>query len=171
MKKLKIAAIASALVVSGSAMAASDGTLDTTSTGTSIVTIIKQNAVQITNVNDLNLGTHAVLAADQVAADDVCVFSSTSGYNLTVTSANGAFNLQDSATATPIPYTMSWTTAAGSSAVGYGSAIAGLTGDNVSLDCSAGTNANFEITVSSADFNSADPGTYSDTLTLLVQPE
>lgn len=168
MKKITLAvAIASAVVVSGSAVAATDGTLGLTSTGTSVVTIIKENAVQISNVNDLDMGTHSALAADASANDDVCVFSSTSGYNITVSSANGALELQDAATTTPVPYALTWDTAP----VTLGSTITGLTGDNTSLNCGGGTNANFAVTVASADFNAAAPGTYTDTLTLLVQPE
>lgn len=34
--------------------------------------------------------------------------------------------------------------------------------------CGAGINARFEITVTAADFNAADPGAYGDTLTLLI---
>lgn len=167
MRKFNISVLASSvlLVAAGSATAATQGTLDVTSTGTSVVTIIKENAVQISNVGDIDLGTQATLAADAVASDDVCVFSSTSAYNLTVTSANGAFELQNGAEA--IPYGLSWDAAP----VAQGVAITGLTGDNVSLNCSGGTNATFEVTVASADFNGANPGTYTDTLTLLVQPE
>lgn len=165
MKKFTLAAVASVVLASGSAIAASDGTLGLTSTGTSVVTIIKENAVQISNVNDLDLGTHSSLAANAVAADDVCVFSSTTGYNLTVTSANGVFELQDGAEA--IPYDLSWNTAP----VTEGGVMSGLTGDNSSLNCGGGTNAAFEVTVAAADFNGAEPGSYTDTLTLLVQPE
>ncbi len=170
MTKLKLTLIASALMVSGSAMAASDGSLGNNSIGESIVTIVKDNAVQISNVNDLDLGAHAALAADAVEFDEVCVFSSTSNYNVTIDSANGGFRLMDGTE--EIPYALTWAANGGTAAtVTDGAAITGLAGDNTSLDCSAGTNATFEVTVASADFNAAVPGSYSDTLTLTVAPE
>ena len=169
MKNVRLALIASVFAVSGTALAASDGTLGTSSTGTSVVTIIKENAVQISNVNDLDLGTHATLSADAVLSDDVCIFSSTVGYNVTATSANGAFNLADGANT--IAYSVTWTVGVTTAPMVYNTAITGLSGDNTSLTCSTSTNATFEATVASADFNAANPGTYTDTLTLLVAPE
>jgi spore coat protein U-like protein len=170
MTKLKLTIIASALVVSGSALAASDGTLGTSSAGESIVTIIKDNAVLISDVNDIDLGAHAALAADAVESDDVCIFSSTTNYNVTIDSANGGFRLMDGTE--EIPYGLTWSANGGTAAtVADGTAITGLAGNSTSLDCASGTNATFEVTVASADFNSAVPGSYSDTLTLTVAPE
>ncbi len=155
MKNFKTILFASTLVISGTALAATDGTLGTNSIGESIVTIIKENAVQITDVGDIDLGSHATLTADAVGSDDVCIFSSTTNYNVTVDSANGGFNLMDGA------------------AVSDGVAVTGLAGDNTSLICAGtgGSNATFEVTVAVADYNAATPGTYTDTLTLTVAPE
>lgn len=176
MKNFKLALVASAIAVSAStvAIAATDGTLDLTSTGTSVVTIIKQNAVQITNVDDLNLGTHYTLTADEVASDDVCVFSSTATYDITMSSGAGAtFALNDGG-GNLMPYSVAWT---GNGVVGPTPVVSGTTigatfaGDAVSPTCAGGTNANFEVTVAQADFNAAANGSYTDTLTLLVSPQ
>ncbi len=169
MKTFKLAVLASSLIASGSLMAATQGNLGLESEGSSIVTIIKQNAVQISNVNDLDLGTAAFLAADASANDDVCIFNSTASYQVTVTSTNG-MNLVDGTDM--IPYAVEWS-ANGGAAVGVsdGVPVTGLVGDQASLDCNGGTNANFSATVAAADFNAAAPGTYTDTLTLLVEPE
>lgn len=176
MKNFKLALIASAVAVSASsvAIAATDGALDVTSTGTSVVTIIKQNAVQITNVDNLVLGTHYSLAADEVASDDVCVFSSTGTYDITMSSGAAAgFAMNDGAGGL-LAYSVAWTGAgvAGPTPVVSGTTIgATFTGDALSPNCSAGTNANFEVTVAQADFNAAANGSYTDTLTLLVSPQ
>ncbi|MBX2823288.1 MAG: hypothetical protein KTR33_01075, partial [Gammaproteobacteria bacterium] len=131
MKKLKLALIVSAVAFSGSAMAA-DGLLGGTSTGTSIVTIIKDEAVQITSVADLPMGTHSTLAADLTASDDVCVFSSTGGYNITVTSSTGTFDLSGTGpSAASLPFNFSWN----GGAVTYGAQLTGYAGDNSSLNC------------------------------------
>lgn len=169
MKLFKYAFVATMVAASGVAVSATDGTLGTTSSGTSVVTIIKDNAVQISDVNDLNMGNHSALTADEVMSDGVCVFSSTGGYNVTVSSANGALELV-SGTDT-IPYSLDWAAGGAPAAVTLGTPIIGLAGDQSATDCGGTPNASFEVTVAQADFNSAPPGTYTDTLTLLINPE
>jgi len=170
--KFKLALAASLVAVAGSSMAA-DGTLGATSTGTSTVTIIKDNAVQITSVGDLNMLTHSTLAADMTANDDVCVFSSTGGYNITVTSDTGSFDLSGTgATPASLPFGFTWeTVATGVQAIPYGTPLAGLAGDNTSLNCGGGTNAEFEATIAAVDFNAIVPDTYSATVSIEVAPE
>lgn len=170
MKLFRVAMIASLTAFAGTAIAATDGTLGLTSAGTSIINIGKQNAVQITDVDDLNLGTAGSLSATATESDSVCVFSSTGAYNITLSSANGAFILSDVNTTTDIAYSVDWTAGTATTAV-YNTAITGLVGDSTAVDCGATTNATFSVSVTAANFNAADPGNYSDTLTLLVQPE
>ncbi len=164
---MKLTVLAAAMTVfSGVAVAATDGTLGLTSTGESIVTIIKENAVQITDVDDINLGTQATLAADATGSDDVCIFSSTGAYTVTASSANTVLELQDGANS--IPYALEWD----GNALSLGTATPLAPADSSSLTCagSGGTNASFGVTVASADFNAAAPGTYTDTLTFVVSP-
>lgn len=170
MKLFRIAVLASLTAMSGSAFAATQGQLGATSTGTAIINISKGNAVQITNLDDINLGAQGNLTATATESDDVCVFSSTGGYNITLTSTNGVFELTDANTTTSIPYSVDWIAGTTTTAV-YDTAITGLTGDSTAVDCNAGTNATFSVSVTAPDFNAADPGNYSDTLTMLVQPE
>lgn len=157
-------------VFSLNTLAATDGTLGSTSEGTSIVTIIKEDAVLITDVDDLNLGTSGALFENQVATDGVCVYTSTGSYNLAITTANGLFSLQSGTTTTDIAYTLEWITDTATSVV-YNTPITGLIGDSQSINCNGTTNALFQLTVTSGAFNAADPGNYQDTLTLLVAPE
>jgi len=151
-------------------LAASDGTLGSRSEGTSIINIIKTEAVLITKIDDLFMGSRGVLINNQVNADAVCVFSSTGSYNLVITTNNGSFQLESSQTLTDIPYSLEWITTY-STPVVYNNIINGLIGDRRSVDCNGTTNAIFQITVTPAAFNSAQPGNYQDTLTFLVQPE
>ncbi len=171
MKLFRVAMIASLATLSGSVMAASDGNLGGTSEGTSIIQISKDNVVQITMLDDINLGTHGNLTATATGDDDVCVFSSTGGYNITITSANGSFDLDDANTTTDIPYSVVWTAGASTATAVYATAMTGMLGNSTATDCNGVTNANFEVSVTAADFNAADPGSYTDTLTLLVTPE
>jgi len=152
------------------ATAATDGTLGSSSEGSSIINIIKQEAVMITKIDDLFMGTRGVLTNNQVNADAVCVFSSTGSYNLLITTSNGNFRLRSPDTLTDIPYSLEWITTY-STPVTYNNSINGLVGDGRSIDCHGTTNAIFQITVTPAAFNPAQPGNYQDTLTFLVQPE
>lgn len=162
--------IACVSVLSFSTHAATDGTLGSTSEGTSIITIIKEDAVLITDVDDLFLGTRGALFDNQVNSDAVCVYSSTGSYNLAITTANGLFSLQSPNTTTAIPYSLEWITDIATPVV-YNNPINGLIGDSQSINCNGTTNAIFQITVTPTAFNAAAPGNYQDTLTLLVQPE
>jgi len=170
MKMYSKTLLVAAITMSGSAMAATQGNLGPDSTGTSDVTIIKEDAVQISNVDDLDLGTMNLASADITATDEVCVFNTTATYSVTVSSSNGVFELRDGAEA--IPYAVSWAdddlVPAG---VVYGVAETAQLGDNLDPTCGAGTNASFGITITQADFNNAAAGTYTDTLTLLINPE
>ncbi len=178
MQFAKISLAVAAFAVSGITFAATNGTPGPTSTGSSVVTIIKQDAVQITKVDDLNFANPGFLSTAARLSDDVCVFSTTTGYNVTLTSLNGAagaFALSDGTNS--FPYAVAWGTtgfAAGAgSPVTAGTALTGQTGDNVNPDCggAAATNAAFDVTIAAADYNAAPTGTYTDTLTMVVAPE
>jgi len=130
MKFFRIALIASVTAMTGSVFAATDGDLGATSTGTSIINISKDNAVQITNVDDIDLGTQGNLTATATQSDDVCVFSSTGGYAITLTSANGSFDLKSGATTTDIPYSIDWT-AGTTTTASYGTTMTGWVGDSL----------------------------------------
>lgn len=137
---------------------------------TSVVTIVKPDTVRISNVDDLVLGTFSSLSASLSVSDDVCVYSTSGAYGLIVTSTNGTFALKDIGTSTLIPYLIDWQVSATNS-VTYGTPLTGLTGNANNISCDGTTNASFEATVTAADFNAADPGGYSDTITFLIQPE
>jgi len=137
---------------------------------TAVVSIIKPDTVQISDVDDLVLGDHSRLETSLSAIDEVCVYSSSGTYGLVVTSANGAFTLKDSETTTQIPYSIDWLVGSVNS-VSYGDPLVGLAGNANNVRCSGLSNASYRATVTASDFNSADPGGYSDTVTFLIQPE
>lgn len=159
------------LGVATTSHAAVDGTIGATSSGESDITLTKQNAVLISGISDLDLGSFISTSTDLEAFDDVCIFNSTSNYRITVTSANSAFALSDGGTGT-IPYAMTWADSTSTANnVAYNAAMPGLQGDTSSTSCGGGTNARFTISVAAADFNSAAPGNYTDTLLLMIEPE
>lgn len=170
MSMLKKSFLVAAVLVSGTAIAAQDGTIGATSQGTSDVTLVKENVVQITGVADLDLGIHNSTATALTAFDDVCVFNSTTNYAVTVSSANAAYELRSGTDA--IPYTVNWTDSSNTPvALSNGNPAGGMSGDQTSLNCGGTNNASFAVSVTAADFNSANPGTYTDVLTLMIEPE
>ncbi len=169
MKLARIAVVAYIAAMTGNAVAATDGTLGGTSEGTAVINISKQNAVKITNLDDINLGTFGSLTATTTGADDVCVFSSTGGYGLVMTSANDGFSMAATGTTTTIDYSVEWE-ANLTSDLTYNSMLPGLIGDSSDVDCNGQTNATFTISIEPNAFNAAEPGSYTDTLTMLVQP-
>jgi len=138
------------------------------------ITIVKQELVSISHVNDIYLGSYGSISSDKVGSDDVCVFSSTGSYSVTVSSKNGAFALQSSDTTTDIPYSIDWTTTS-TVPVTYNTRTNVHTADRWTTNCKgnggSSTNATFDVTINSQNFNAAEPGSYQDTLTLLVRPE
>ena len=173
MKFFRIAVIASLTTVSGVAVAVTDdGDLDTTSTGTSDVTVTKQNTVQISGIDTIDFQTLGYIdpATPVTAESDMCVFSSTGTYTILLTSTNGAFNLNDNGNT--IDYTVTWADAADAGApVAYNTVLETQAGSNVDPTCENANNATLTVTLNNAQFNSADAGTYTDTLTMQVSPE
>ena len=167
----KAGIIAIPLTVAGHALAATDGSLvfdGAASSGDSDLSIVKQISVQITNMDDLDLGTHAQLSTDQAATDDVCVFASNITYFVTVSSANGAFQMVGSDPANTLDYSIRW----GATPLTYNTQIGtAQTGDANDATCGGTENASYTVTVAQADFNSATYDTYSDTLTVSIVPE
>lgn len=172
MKKIiKAGLIAIPLSLAGNAMAATDGSLafdGAASDGNSDVTIVKQVSVQISNMDDLDLGTHPQLTADETATDDVCVFTSDTTYLVTVSSANGAFEMVGTDPANTLNYSVQW----GATPLTYNTQLATpQTGDAVDATCGGTDNASYTVTIAQADFNAATYDTYTDTLTVSIIPE
>lgn len=162
--------LVAALCAATTAQAAQDGTLGASSTGVTDITLVKDNAVQISAVNDINLGTYSSTATTIEASDDLCVFNSTASYNVTVTTANGSFELSNGTQT--IPYSLSWSDLNNTDlAVFYSIPLTGRTGDRTSPTCDGGTNTTVAVRVDAAAFNNAVPGTYTDTVTMMIQPE
>jgi len=163
-------AVTGGSVMTTSSMAASHGTLGSTSKGISHITIGKADAIATASVDDIYLGKAASLNETTTTSDGVCIFTSTGAYEITFYSSNGAFKLNSNDTTSNIPYSINWSTTESSNNAIYNTAITNLIGDSTSLDCNASTNAVISISVTAPSFNAAEPGDYSDVLTLLLKP-
>jgi hypothetical protein len=166
------------ILAHGTALAASQGTLGTTSTGSISIGASVPNRVQISNLADVSFTNQdpSVAASN---AQNVCVWSnsSTKGYNITATGSGAANAFTLSNGAATVPYSVEWAGSSGQSsgtALSSGSALAGLTSTATNPTCSAGpsSSASMVVKITSASLQGMQAATsYTGTLTLVVAPE
>lgn len=175
---VKNALLAAALMAAGvgSAIAATQGTLGTSSTGTAEITISKGDVVLITNITDVNFPQWTAGGGDQNADGQACVYSSTGNYSIRATSANGtgAFQMDDGSN-NKLTYTIGWIDdQAGNAAVamttGQVSATTMAGSSSTSCNDNGGVNARFAVGIAEAALDAVPAGSYADTLTLTVAP-
>lgn len=181
MKLFRIGLLASLTATSGLAFAATDGTEGLTSTGTSDVSVTKENTALISGIDDIAFGTLGLLPTPAVETSAMCVYAANAGaYGITITSGsgNGAFAMNEPGGGT-LAYSVRWADASGTlTAVADGTPTTTLLGSSTELDCASDTangvansNAILEVTIAEAEYNAAPSGVYTDTLTLLITPE
>jgi hypothetical protein len=166
------------LFAQGQALAATQGTLGSTSTGSISIGASVPNRVQISGLTDVSFANQdpAVAASN---AQNVCVYSNTStkGYNVTATGsgASSAFTLSNGAAT--VPYSVEWAGSSGQSsgaALTSGTALTGLTSTATNPTCSAGpaSTASLVVKITTANLQGMQAATsYTGTLTLVVAPE
>lgn len=175
--KLRLLIAIAALGTSGGALAATQGTAGTTSTGSVSISATIPGRVQLSGLTDVSFGTvDPTVAAAQ--AEDVCVWSNTSGKGYTVTAtgsgAANAFTLSDGTNT--VPYSVEWAASSGQSsgtALVSGTALGGLSSTATNPTCSAGPTATASLIVkmSSANLQAAVASSYLGILTLVVAPQ
>jgi hypothetical protein len=169
-----IAALCLVLAAGTTALAASDGALDLTSTGDTIVSITKGDVAQITGMGDIGLAPWTNGQPAPAGLTSACVFSSTTNYQVTATSANTGgtnFRLRDGGT-NFIVYTVQWNdgNGGGPAAVAGGTPLTARVGSNVA-GCGGTTPAQVLVAITNGAMNGAAVSSYSDTLTLVIAPE
>ena len=174
----KVAGVALALLGGHAYATTTQGALGATSTGTQDVKLLVPDLVQVSNLNELNLGTYSPLIAP-ATSDDLCVYrrgASAGDYVLTLTSANqgGGTSFQMVSGANLLPYTVKYEKIDGSAQVtpASGTTISRFSeANNQSISCTTGTLTNtIRVSVTQVDADAAKAGSYMDTLTLLVAP-
>jgi hypothetical protein len=168
---------ACALAIPGTAFAATQGTLGATSTGSVSIGATIAGRAQISGLTDVAFGTvNPSVAAS--SAENVCVWSNTSGkgYQVTATGsgAANAFTLTDG-TGT-LAYSVEWAGSSGQAsgtALTSGSALTGLSSTATSPTCAAGpaATASLIVKMTAANLQAAVASTYNGTLTLVVAPQ
>jgi len=175
MKKLQLikTSIVALGLLSGSVMAANNGSLGATSTGDLTITLDIASLVRVSNLNDINLGTFAGGAGNLAGSDTFCVYrNGTGNYNINMIGdgAASAFTLANGADT--VAYSVDFVNGATTTPMATGTALAGQTGANTTSDtCGGVDNVSVNVAVSNAALASAPAGTYSGVLTMVVAPE
>lgn len=163
-----------ALLISTSALAATDGLLGLNSTGTTDITIIKGDTAQITGLTDIALLPWTAGDPAPVGTSTACVYTSTSAYGMTANSSNGAgaaFRMTDGTNF--MSYQVRWNDGSGLTLASNGVALGAQAG-STTLGCGGGTNATVQVTIpvgGATGIAAALTGSYADTLTVLIIPE
>ena len=167
-------------LLSNQAMAATDGDVGLTSTGTSTLSLTIPEYVKVSGMANFAFGSWDGASALD-SNDDIIISGnddqSTPTYEVTLTGsgAASAFTMARSSPASPtatVAYTVEFNdaTGTGGTSATKGVAITGQTGINTTLD-SLTANANIRVQISSAVLLAAPYGTYGGTLTIVVTPE
>jgi hypothetical protein len=177
LRKKSVLLACSLMTFPGTALAATQGTMGATSTGSVNISATIPARAQISGLTDIAFGTvDPASAASQ--AENVCVWSNTSGkgYQVTATGsgASNAFTLTNGTTT--LPYSVEWAATSGQSsgtALATGTALTGLASTATSPTCAAGptSTASLVVKMSAANLQAAVASTYNGTLTLVVAPQ
>ncbi len=163
------------------ALAASDGSVGGTSTGTSTLSLTIPEYVKVSGMADFAFGSWNG-SASLDSNDDIIISgnddqaSPTYSVNITGSGASSAFTMARSSPASPaatVAYTVAFNDATGTGGGASATAntpITGQTGVNTALD-SVTENANIRVQIASSVLLAAPRGTYGGTLTIVVTPE
>ena len=159
-------------------MAATQGVTGPTSSGDLVVSLIVDNKLKVSNLDDTALGTFA--GADLSATETICVyFNQDAPYQITFDSNDtpGTFELSDGVN--NIPYSFTYDDGVnGATAVVAGTPLTGrdLANNNATTgaddDCAtiAADNGTLDFTALATDITGNPNGTYSETLNITVAP-
>lgn len=162
------------VLFAGQAMAASDGTLGATSTGTSLVSLTINDRVQISSVNDIALGAYAGTGT-MSGQSTYCAHRNGGGnYTVTLTTDQAAYNVYSATTLDSIPFTVliddDNDASAGGASLAYNTASAALVGHTAAA-CAAADNAAIQVSFTQANLQAvASANDYQATVTMLVEP-
>ena len=177
--QLALASVAfSGLVHVTPVLAASQGTLGPTSSGSVSISASVPNRARISGLSDVTfLNQDPAIAAS--GAQNVCVWSNTATKAYTITaSGNGtanAFTLTNGSST--VPYSVSWASSinqTSGTALTSGTASASLISTATNQTCAAGpaASASLIVGISSTDLGTMSAGSnYLGTLTLLITPQ
>lgn len=167
-----LTAVAFGAATAGTAHAANQGDLGATSQGDLTITLTIDSLVQISDLQDIDLGTFDG-TSDLTGSDNLCVYSNSGGFTITATgTGGGAFELAGGGTT--VPFAVEWANTSGAvtgTALTSGSTKASNSPTFSGADCGGGTNTTVLVNVSQTDLGAAPAADYSGLLILQVAPE
>lgn len=166
------------LACSTQAVAATQGSLGATSTGSVAITASVPSRARITGLTDVDFtGQDPATAAS--SSQSVCVWSNTATKAYTVTAsgsgASSAFTLSNGATT--VPYSVQWASTSGQTSgtvLATGTASASLTSAATNQTCASGpaASASLIVGITTANLSTMAAGSsYTGSLTLLITPQ
>lgn len=166
------------VINTGPALAAAQGTLGATSTGSVSITASVPNRARISGLSDVAF-TNQDPATAASNAQNVCVWSNTATKAYTVTASGSgsanAFTLTNGSTT--VPYSVAWSSSINQTtgtALASGTASPSLISTATNQICASGPSASASLIVgiSTADLDTMSAGSnYLGTLTLLITPQ
>jgi hypothetical protein len=178
-RALTLAAVAAGSLIATPALATPhQGSLGNPSQGDITITASVQARARLTGLSDVTF-TNQDPGTAAAKAQDVCVWSNTSGKAYTVTAtgdgSSSAFTLKNSANAT-VPYTVEWAGTSGQTggtSLTASTASASFTSGAVDQTCSSApsTTASLVVKIGTTDLGTMTAGSsYSGVLTLSIAP-
>jgi hypothetical protein len=160
------------------ALAASQGTLGATSTGSVAITASVPTRARITGLSDVSF-TNQDPATAASSAQNVCVWSNTAtkAYTITATGSGAANAFTLSNGTTTVPYSVEWAASSdqtSGTALGTGTASSSQTSTATHQTCTSGpaSSASLIVGITTANLGTMSAGSsYTGTLTLLVTPQ
>ena len=163
--------------LSAPALAATDGAIGSTSTGTMDIQLTKGDSVRISGLQDMSFGAGLAVPPRQI--DDICIYSTTGSYTITASSQGNSiggtqFRMINAGGTEFVRYLVEYrddTFSQNGDTLTHNTPSATYSNaDTVSDDCLGGVNSRIIVEIHAPSFNAATPDTYADVLTLLVQP-
>ncbi len=173
-KKIALSTAIATTLFAGQAFAADQGTLGSTSTGKSVVSLSINDQVQITGVDDISLGAFDG-NNDLTGSTEFCVYrSGGDDYQMTI-SAEGKTTLEvaSATTGDSIGFTARVdgdADASNGALIAHNGTSSAFTGSNA-VDCNSSDNAALEVNFAATDLRTATSATdYTATVVILVEP-
>lgn len=171
-KILAVAMAVAGVAVSGVSMAATNGSVGATSTGTVVINATIPKLIRITDLADITITPTNTATGFNPAtgSSPACVRQNGAAatYGIVATSANGSFQLVNGVLA-PVTYSLTW----GGTALAYSTALAAQTPESNTLGSCTATAGKLGVAITAAALDGAvgSATAYTDTVTLVVTPE
>lgn len=179
---LCIAALLALSLPGREALAATEGTLGTSSTGALNFSVTKPPRADISNLSDLQVANWIAGDGAVTLTEDVCVYSTrpSGGYTVLATGSGSSEAFTLNSGLSTLAYLVSWNAGGVGSLSDTGTSLTanvvsgGLTAAATDSSSCSGTNpgptARLIVNITNAEMSSAASGSYTGTLTLTITP-